>query len=348
MLLYPPSIVMPIYGIFTAIGIMLTFLRFFVRASISRTRHTRNPFGLDDLFILVGLVIVCTCAAIQFYKSIHGNGGEATSSTTKAHEAIVEYKIDFAMLVIEKPAFGAIKLSLLLFYRGIFGHWSSFQKINNWLMALIMAWTLSFMLADLFLCGAHPEYQWILDQKPNRARCGDKGLLLILFGLTSVITDALVVGLLLLYLRRLRLRFSKRFAAYGVFLLGGTSTLAGILRTIFLCVAYPHGRLTWGYISPPEAKVPPTLKVINPTFWVMMEMLLGLWAANLPTLAPLVRTINNRFRSSTFYRTFSRSDRIDTIKPATALRTTAHLRPLKTWNESYNDSKAMSEEHPLV
>ncbi|PVH91186.1 hypothetical protein DM02DRAFT_664266 [Periconia macrospinosa] len=208
--LYPLSIIMPIYGIFTAIGIMLTLLRFFVRASISRTRHTRNPFGLDDLFILVGL------------NSIYGNGGKATSSATKAHEAIVEYKIDFAMLVIEKPAFGAIKLSLLLFFRGIFGHWSSFQKINNWPMALIVAWTLSFMLADLFLCGTHPEYHWILDQTPNRARWEDKGLLLILFGLTSVITDALVVGLPLLYLRRLRLRFSKRFAACGVLLLGGT------------------------------------------------------------------------------------------------------------------------------
>lgn len=368
MVLYDPSIIIPIYGVFTAIGIILTFLRFFVRAFISRTGHNRNPFGLDDLFILIGLVIVSTCAAIQFYNSIHGNAGKATSSETKAHEAILEYKIDFAMLVIEKPAFGAIKLSLLFFYQRIFGHWPSFQRINKWLMALIVLWTFGFMLADLFLCGVHPEYHWILDQVPNITRCGDKGLLLIVFGLSSVITDAFVVGLPLFYIRRLRLRRSKRVAAYSVFLLGGvyvffdtlinllnqfanhqdSSTLAGILRTSFLCVAYPLGRLTWGYIGPPEAKLPLTLKIINPTFWVMMEMLLGLWAANLPTLVPLVRIINNRYRASKVYRKFSRSDETDSERQKRKARTLVYMKSLKSWNESRKDSGAKSEHYSHV
>jgi hypothetical protein len=219
--LYDPSIIMPIYGVFIAIGIVLTFLRFFVRAFVLSTRNIQNHVGLDDLFVLIGLLIVSTCAAIQFYNSTRGNAGKATSSDTKAHEAIVEYKIDFAMLIIEKPAFGAIKLSLLFFYRRIFGHWPSFQRLNNGLMGLIVVWTLSFMLADLFLCGAHPEYHWVLDQVPNRARCGNKGLLLILFGVSSVITDAFVIGLPLLYIQRLHLRRSKRVAACSVFLLGG-------------------------------------------------------------------------------------------------------------------------------
>jgi hypothetical protein len=219
--LYDQSIIVPIYGVFTAVAIVLTCLRFFVRAFISRTGHNRNPFGLDDLFVLIGLLIVSTCAALQFYNSTHGNAGKATFSATKAHQAMVEYKIDFAMLVIEKPAFGAIKLSLLLFYDRIFGKWPNFKTINHWLMAFIVAWMLSFMMADIFLCGVHPQYHWILDQVPNRTRCGNKGLLLIFFGLSSVITDALVVGLPLLYIHRLHLSRSKRFAACSVFLLGG-------------------------------------------------------------------------------------------------------------------------------
>jgi hypothetical protein len=125
-----------------------------------------------------------------------------------------------------------------------------------------------------------------------------------------------------------------------------SSTLAGILRTIFLCVAYPLGRLTWGYISPPEAKLPLTLKVINPTFWVMMEMLLGIWAANLPTLAPLARTISNRYRAGNSSK-FTRSDPTDDDKQRIEMRTVLH-KPLKSWNESRKASSAMSEQYLLV
>jgi len=219
--LYDPSIIIPIYAVFLAIGLMLTILRFIVRLFISRKPYPRNPFRLDDLFVCIGLFIVTACTSIQFYNSIHGNGGKATSTDTKAREAIIEYKVDFIMLVIEKPAFGAIKLSLLFFYRTIFSSFTSFQRINRALMVVIATWIFGFMLADIFLCGVHPGYHWILDQKPNRARCGDKGLLLIVFAATSVVTDALVVGLPLLYLRRLQLRRNKRIAAYGIFLLGG-------------------------------------------------------------------------------------------------------------------------------
>lgn len=64
--------------------------------------------------------------------------------------------------------------------------------------------------------------------------------------------------------------------------------MAGVLRTIFLIVAYPLGRLTFGYKAPPFTQTPLILRVFNPTFFVMIEMLLGVWAANLPVLSPLV------------------------------------------------------------
>jgi hypothetical protein len=126
-----------------------------------------------------------------------------------------------------------------------------------------------------------------------------------------------------------------------------SSTLAGILRTIFLCVAYPLGRLTWGYISPPEAKLPLTLKVINPTFWVMMEMLLGIWAANLPTLAPLARTISNRYRAVKISSKISRSAPTDDDKQRIEMQTVVD-KPFESWNESRKDSSAMSEQYLLV
>jgi hypothetical protein len=37
----------------------------------------------------------------------------------------------------------------------------------------------------------------------------------------------------------------------------------------------------------------------------MVEMCLGVWAANLPVLAPLARSMNERYKSSNLYRKIS-------------------------------------------
>ena len=220
---YPRRVTIPIYSLFTAIAILLTALRFLVRLTHTRHRtpHPHSPLGLDDLFIALGLLIVCTCTSIQFYNILHGGSGEAISLSMRQAQILVEHKIDFTMIVIEKPAFGFIKLSLLFFYRRLFGHWPSFRRWNNVLVWVVVAWTTSFFLADLLLCGGHPELQWGLDQGAARRGCGDKGMLLIMFAATSVVTDLLVLALPLPYIRRLKLRRSKKVAASVVFLLGG-------------------------------------------------------------------------------------------------------------------------------
>lgn len=46
--------------------------------------------------------------------------------------------------------------------------------------------------------------------------------------------------------------------------------------------------MSWGYTPPPDQEEPLILQVFNPTFWVMVEMGLGSWAANLPPLGPLL------------------------------------------------------------
>ncbi|KAK0703001.1 hypothetical protein B0T26DRAFT_488089 [Lasiosphaeria miniovina] len=317
MTLYPPSIVLPIYGVFAGVGVVLTCLRFWVRLSYAPQPFPNCRLYLDDYFIVLGLVVVCACTGIQFYNGIEGGAGAAISAHSKDDEALVELKVDFAMIVIEKIAFGAIKLSLLYLCRRIFGFWDSFRRYNNALIVLIVAWTLSFFLADLLLCGPHPELEVGLDQQAAARGCGDKGALLIAFAATSVVTDLLVLVLPLPYIWRLPQRPAKKVMVCFVFLLGGISTLAGILRLVFLSVAYPTGRLNFGYVSRPGDKGPYILQAFNPTFWVMVEMCLGVWAANLPALAPLVRGINEKYKASSLYRKLSSSGLSDSAtKPS--------------------------------
>lgn len=86
--------------------------------------------------------------------------------------------------------------------------------------------------------------------------------------------------------------------------LSSSSTLAGILRLIFLCITYPLGRYKYGYTAPAGEKTPLVLEVFNPTFWVMVEMCLGVWAANLLSLRPLLREWNIRFAFDRIWKRF--------------------------------------------
>lgn len=219
--LYPPATVISVYSVFTGVGIFLTALRFWVRLWYSPDPYLRRRLYWDDWFIVLGLVVVCACTGIQFWNATHGAAGEAVSLAMKDAQALVEHKVDFSMIVIEKIAFGAIKLSLLFLYRRIFVFKGNFRIVNNCFMWSVAAWAIAFFVADLLLCGAHPEVQLQVDQRPALEQCGNRGALLIAFAATSIITDLFVLALPMPYIWGLQMRKGKKIMATFVFLLGG-------------------------------------------------------------------------------------------------------------------------------
>ncbi|KAI0107133.1 hypothetical protein GGR51DRAFT_156853 [Nemania sp. FL0031] len=287
---YPPSTVIPIYSVFMGVAVALTGLRLWVRLS-----YARIPLGIDDYSLLFGLTIAITCNGIQYYNALKGTGGEAIKDPNEMTQmVIISHQIDWAMIVIEKAGFGAIKLSILFFYRRIFGVWDSFRRVNNALLWIVFVWAVVFTLADVLICGAHPELIWGFDQTIALHRCGNRGALLLAFSVTSVATDLPVLGLPFFYISRLQMSTSRKWATSLVFFIGTVSTGASILRLIFLIVSYPVGRLNFAYTPPPDDQTPLVLKVFNPTFWALAELWLGVWAANLPPCAPLLRNVNFR------------------------------------------------------
>jgi hypothetical protein len=60
--------------------------------------------------------------------------------------------------------------------------------------------------------------------------------------------------------------------------------------------------MNWNYKAPAGEETPLVLQVFNPTFWVMIEILLGLWAANLPPLAPLMQAMGLKGMVSSVYK----------------------------------------------
>ncbi|KAI0429755.1 hypothetical protein F5Y09DRAFT_250816 [Xylaria sp. FL1042] len=312
---YPPSTVIPIYSVFLGVAVALTALRLWVRLSFARTR-----LGPDDYLLLFGLAIAITCNGIQYYNALKGTGGEAIEDPNeRTHMVIISHQIDWAMIVIEKAAFGSIKLSILFFYRRIFGVWDSFRHLNNALIWTVFIWAVVFTVADVLICGAHPELIWGFDQTLALERCGNRGALLLAFSVTSVATDLPVLGLPFFYISRLQMARNKKWATSFVFFLGTVSTGASILRLIFLIVSYPVGRLNFAYTPPPDDQTPLVLKVFNPTFWALAELWLGVWAANLPPCSPLLRRMDfhpYRKLSNAYRRIWSRESTTRASKEA--------------------------------
>ena len=63
-------------------------------------------------------------------------------------------------LIVIHRLYGMMKLSVLFFFRRIFNIHKGFRIFNNMMIALITLWTISYLFAEIFECGLHPDVQW--------------------------------------------------------------------------------------------------------------------------------------------------------------------------------------------
>lgn len=168
MSIYSPTTIIAVCSTGCAIGLVLTCLRFYVRLHNTRTRT-----GLDDIFIVLATVFMALFYSLYMYDTVAGAAGNATTAATRA--AVVEHMMDYAMEVTEKVAYGSVKLSLLFFFRRIFGVFPRCRTINGVMIAVVALWTLVFLLAGVLICGGRPVRYWALDQRIPEAECGNGG-----------------------------------------------------------------------------------------------------------------------------------------------------------------------------
>lgn len=168
MVLYSSVTITTVSSLATGIGILLTALRFWARLS-----YARIPLGPDDLFAVLATVFMSACYVLEIYTTYRGASGNETNADSAA--AITEHKVDYSILVVEKIAFGSVKLSLLFLFRRIFGVWKSFRVINDVMVGVVAMWTVGFLGQAVLICGAHPESYWQADQHVPQARCGNNG-----------------------------------------------------------------------------------------------------------------------------------------------------------------------------
>ena len=97
----------------------------------------------------------------------------------------------FATNVSQVWAFGAIKLSVILFYRRIF-RGTVFDMCSKAMMAIITIWTLSFFFSFLFECGTHFGRNWST-LKVLLAECAPQHEYQQAMSVSDVLTDVMIL-----------------------------------------------------------------------------------------------------------------------------------------------------------
>lgn len=174
MSIYTRTTIISVCSVGSAIGLLLTTTRFYVRL-----RYAPTHLGLDDLFIILAAAFTMLFYSLYMYDTVAGAAGNATTAATRA--AVVEHMMDYAMEVTEKLAYGSVKMSLLFFFRRVFGVFPRFRTINDMMIVVVALWTVAFLLAGVFICGAHPERYWAMDQRIPEAKCGNGGACVLHF-----------------------------------------------------------------------------------------------------------------------------------------------------------------------
>ncbi|KAI9692292.1 MAG: hypothetical protein M1822_006523 [Bathelium mastoideum] len=243
MTLYAPSSIIALFVIFPIIGLLVLGLRFHVRL------HVQKPpeLWIDDWLILVGAILTVSLNVNGIIGWLPlADAGVNTEDCKRADDE--SDKVVYPQDVIEKVAYGLVKLSILFFYRRIF-RVDSFRRVNNVIIAFVASWAITYFFVTLFECGVHPAVLWAGSKAAQDATCIDTSHLLLSFAITDVITDFLVLVLPIREVWRLQMEIKKKYAVTGIFVLGALSTAAGIVRLGLVVKASRGVFLEWPWMN---------------------------------------------------------------------------------------------------
>ena len=183
------------------------------------------------------------------------------------------------MVIIEKPLYTLMKLSVLFFFRRIFLIRRSFRIASNILIIFLIIWGFVFTIAEISFCNGQPTILW--DPSSQTGLCANHRWLDLIFAITDVIGDILVIVLPYPYIRQLKVTSREKVGITSIFLLGTLSTAASVVRLVFIGQAFNAVSTSSATHS---TGTPPAV-------WSMIEAAVGVLAACLPPLGPLLRKI---------------------------------------------------------
>ncbi|KAF8859218.1 hypothetical protein BDZ45DRAFT_650426 [Acephala macrosclerotiorum] len=238
----------------------------FVGLRFLSRRKKRAYIGIDDYFIILAYISITKDSAVIRY----GLGVHAAALDIDQLIAVGKGLLAFECIYVTTVAL--TKVSLLLMYYRIFPINS--MRIGCWILgALSVCWCISIIVVCIFQC-APISKAW----NPSiPGHCINLKGSFIGNAVPNILTDVAILTLPMPQVWRLHTTLIQRCQLSVVFLLGSFVVFTSIYRFTTLFQFVPSD-LTW--------------TLANACTWVIVESSAGIISACLPTLAPLIHSIN--------------------------------------------------------
>ncbi|TGO89903.1 hypothetical protein BPOR_0088g00130 [Botrytis porri] len=246
-------------------------------------RHIKKVgLGADDYLIMGALIFVIGMGvAIIAEVGLKQLGYPASAPSTRIGKP--DSNISFLPgELLQIPALGFVKLSLILFYRRVFTRNAAprFNIVTWFMILIIIIWTLSFFFSILFICGTDFSAYWT-STIVEKAHCVDTDMLHNAFAISDVVTDFVIISLPVPMIFGLHLTVARKIGILAIFSLGALTIAASIVRMIVFIQATavnydPHADFEFICTSG--------------LYWSLIESSLGVIAACLPAQYGLLNT----------------------------------------------------------
>ncbi|KAI8960490.1 hypothetical protein F5Y11DRAFT_367390 [Daldinia sp. FL1419] len=246
----------------------------------------QNGIKLDDYLVIIAMVFAIGCASIELVAAMDGQLGQHQSTTPDGQPIlddprfIIYEKCKFAANIISTIGLGFVKLSILVFYMGIFLG-KMFGIVSKVVLGLVICWTVSFFFANLFTC--YPITPFIEAFYHNK--CVEGLSLWYSVAISDIIMDVVILTMPIPMVLKLHLPWTQKLGVLAMFLLGATVCAFSLTRAlIFVHV----GERLQDHFNDETYYTSPVF------FWGIIELSTAVLSACLPTYRPIWLLLRGR------------------------------------------------------
>lgn len=191
--------------------------------------------GLDDLFIVPGVILAITWPVLQILAVVYGGAGKHIWDLTYEEYGHFKRYTNFSKILFFVSV-GVVKISICLFNRRLTSMTSRKWLIfNNVFLFLLLAYVLVSLFWNIFSCSpAWGGWDAVrLGKEDIKAVCFPVGTSGSILSTIHVLMDFGLLAVPIIVLWKVKMGWSTRGRLYIVFAVGGGSMIGSILRQIY-------------------------------------------------------------------------------------------------------------------